>query len=289
MTNPFAKLSAAPVEAELPKPVSKPLPPSNAIMVFDCETVPDESRFPRPDFDPTATSCPGLDTKAFFGVVKTLAELTAYLAKNPLSRTQYDELLETERASEKPRSGAIEAITKTRDAANEAFDAWKKECSINPLKAKIVAFGWALGEAPVETMTATNDVEERAIVAKFYSLVATGRRRAGYNILGFDDLLVAMRGLILGVEPTIKLSRKKYGNSQALDLMGLLFPNSQAQKLKDVCAALQINVPAGLDMDGSKVFDLYHAGEMQKIADYVASDVCVERELMWRLLEVFQE
>ena len=284
-----SRISLDPKSTPAAPSLAKPVPANNAVMVFDFETVPDESRFPRPKFDPDATLVPDLQINGFFGIVKTVPELTAYLAKNPLSQEQYNALVSAENDSQKPRSGAIEALTKTRDAAIEAFDVWKKEASVNPFKARIVAFGFALGSHAVETMTATNDDEERAIVKKFYELIATGRRRAGYNILNFDDLLVTVRGMVLGVTPTVKLSRKKYGNSQALDLMQYLFPNGNAQKLKDVCAWLGITVPAGLDMDGSKVFDLYHAGQMEKIRDYVASDVCVERELMWRLLEVFSE
>lgn len=300
-SNPFAKLSAAPVDKSdvdsdavrfpVPPRAVKPLPPppSNAVMVFDFETVPDETRFPRPKFDPNATSVPGLGVDGFFGVCKTVADVSKYLERNQLSVEQYDALISAEKRSEKPRKGVFDALEDCKKTSLGAFDDWKKSCSVDPFKARIVAFGYALGSAQIETMTATNDDEERLIVAKFYELVANGRRRAGYNITNFDDLLVAVRGMILGVEPTVKLSRKKYGNNQSLDLMTLLFPNSSAEKLKDVCAALGINVPAGLEMDGSKVFDLYHAGEMQKIADYVASDVTVERELMWKLLEVFAE
>lgn len=289
--NPFAALSSEKltVPPKLPDQ-PKPLPiPANAVMVFDFETVPDESRFQRPKFDPTASSVPHLETEQFFTVCKTVSEITKYLSSNPLSVAQYDAMIAVEKRSEKPRKGVFEEIEECKAKVLSGFDEWKKECSVNPLKAKIVAFGWALGNSPVESMTATNDDEERAICEKFWLLVSTGRRRAGYNITGFDDTLVGIRSILLGVTPSLKLARKKYGNHQALDLMTLLFPNSSAQKLKDVCAALKIEVPVGLDMDGSKVFDLYHMGKMSEIAEYVKSDVTVERELMWKLTEAFAE
>lgn len=289
--NPFAALSVpkpvAVAESSV-EPVARPPAPANAIMVFDFETVPDESRFPRPKFDPSASSVPMLDVEQFFTVCKTVAEVGKYLSANPLSIEQYDGLIAVERRSEKPRKGVVDEIEVCKTKVLAVFDDWKKDCSTNPLKARIVAFGWALGTGDIESMIATNDDEERAICEKFWSLVATGRRRAGYNITGFDDALVGIRSLLLGVEPSLKLARKKYGNHQALDLMTLLFPNSTAQKLKDVCTALQIEVPAG-DIDGSKVFDLYHASKLDDIASYVRSDVKVERELMWRLQSVFAE
>lgn len=293
--NPFAILSRSANASGLPESptettvATKPPVPANAVMVYDFETVPDESRFPRPKLDPTASSVPTLDVEQFFTVCKTVTEISKYLAKNPLSTEQYDALLVVEQRAEKPRKGVFDEIESCKAAATSAFDDWKKDCSTNPLKARIVAFGWALGNGEIESMTATDDSEERLICEKFWSLVGTGRRRCGYNITGFDDMLIGIRSILLGVEPSMKLARKKYGNHQAIDLMTLLFPNSTAQKLKDVCVALGIVIPAGADMDGSKVFDLFSAGMMGEIAAYVRSDVSVERELMWRLQSVFSE
>lgn len=280
-TNPFAAI-ATKEDACTP-------PPANAVMVFDFETVPDESRFPRPKIDPTASSVKNLDVEQFFSACKTVADVSKYLAKNPLSSDQYNALAAFESRSEKPRKGVLEEIENQKASATLAFEEWKRDCSTNPLKAKIVAFGWAIGNSEIESMTAINDNEERAICEKFWSLVGSGRRRAGYNITGFDDALVGVRSILLGVDPTIRLIRKKYGNHQALDLMNLLFPNSSAQKLKDVCLCLKIPVPAGLEMDGSKVFDLFHEGKIAEVAAYVRSDVSIERELMWRLADVFAE
>ncbi len=289
--NPFAALSSAksaPQSVESPAEKPEPPPPANAVMVYDLETVPDESRFPRPEVNPEATTVPNLDIAGFFEVCKTIPQITSYLGHNPLSRQQYDDLLEIEQATEKPRKGVVDVICQARDNAVSAFETWKKDCSVNPLKCRIVAFGWAIGNSRVQSLLASDDDAEREILEKFWSLVATGRRRAGYNITGFDDAVIGIRSLLLGVSPTVKLTRKKYGNHQALDLMTLLFPNSTAQKLKDVCDCLRIVPPAG-DMDGSRVFELFDAGKLAEIAAYVESDVWIERELMWKLGEVFAE
>lgn len=261
--------------------------PANAIMVFDFETVPDESRFPPPKSDPNASTVPDLDLDQFFTICSTVADVSNYLKANRLSVEQYDRLYGIEKSG-KGRATVTRDIRAAKESAMSEFTDWVKECSTNPLKARIVAFGWALGNGPVESMIAENDDQERSICEKFWQLVRSGRRRAGYNITGFDDMLIGVRSLLLGVTPSIKLARKKYGNHQALDLMTLLFPNSSAQKLKEVCAALKIDVPAG-DMDGSKVFDLYREQKWGEIANYVESDVQVERELMWKLLDVFAE
>lgn len=277
--NPFADLQQKQQQRQADK----------SVMVFDFETVPDESRFPRPLFDPNATTVPSLDVSGFYSVCKTVVDITKYLSANPLSVEQYEQLRAIEANADKPRKGVLEELEACKTRSLAAFDEWKKECSVNPLKARIVAFGWSLGHGEIESMTAINDEQERLICEKFWDLVRSGRRRCGYNITGFDDTLVGVRSLLLGVTPTVKLIRKKFGNHQALDLMQLLFPNSAAQKLKDVCACLKIDVPAGLEMDGSKVFELFHAGRIDEIAAYVRSDVSVERELMWRLQEVFAE
>ncbi|MCP4506862.1 MAG: hypothetical protein GY826_10770, partial [Fuerstiella sp.] len=44
--------------------------------------------------------------------------------------------------------------------------------------------------------------------------------------------------------------------------------------------------PAG-EVDGSDVFDLYEAGNLKAIAEYVESDVFVERELYLLLADGF--
>lgn len=305
--NPFAALSVENVQAVESSPAI--IPTDRGMMFFDFETVPDESKWPRPsetdipkpEFDPYASDFESLDVAGFFKVNSTAAAVTATLKANKYSQTQLLDLRSFEQ-SQPGKSGNRSTVLKAIAAELEygdkivadwetefktAFDKWKKECSVNPIKARICAFGWAIGATgEVHRMTARSDDDERAICEKFWELVRNGRQRCGYNIFNFDDLLIGIRSLILGVTPSIKLQRKKFANDQAVDLMVRLFPSGNASKCKDVCYSLGIDIPAG-DMEGSQVFDLFEDGDMDAIGGYVASDVAVERELYFKLCEVF--
>lgn len=301
--NPFSALSS-PAAAASPKSVAS----SRGMMFFDFETVPDEEKwprpsedsFPKPEYDPLATDIESLDVAGVYKQHSTAANLVAFLKSTTLSQQQLLEIRDHEKAMPKGnRATVLKAIDASLDAGAEGLEkwetdlsdavaAWKKECSTNPFKAKICAFGWAIGTADEVSMTARTEQEEIAICEKFWELVANGRQRCGYNIFNFDDLLIAVRSLILGVAPSRPLQRKKFGNDQAVDLMVRLFPSGKAMKCKEVCRSLGIDPPAG-DMEGSQVFDLYEAGDMETIAAYVESDVYVEREMYFKVSEVFAD
>jgi predicted PolB exonuclease-like 3'-5' exonuclease len=89
--------------------------------------------------------------------------------------------------------------------------------------------------------------------------------------------------MLLGVESSQLISRKKFGDRASIDLMTVLFPSGQAQKLKEVCRMLGIVPPVGYEMSGDKVFDYVEAGRWQEVADYVESDAVIEFELYQRL------
>ena len=304
--NPFAALS---VDVEKTVEVKVANPTDRGMMFFDFETVPDESKwprpteaeFPKPEFDPYSSDFESLDAAAFFKANSTAAAVTAALKGSKYSQSQLLELQEYEKGQPGKsgnRSTVLKAISAELDYGDKvmaqweseflnAFGKWKKECSVNPIKARICAFGWGIGSTgEIQRMTARTDDDERLICEKFWELVRNGRQRCGYNIFNFDDLLIGIRSLILGVSPSIKLQRKKFANDQAVDLMVRLFPSGNASKCKDVCYSLGIEIPTG-DMEGSQVFDLFEAGDMEAIGDYVASDVHVERELYFKLCEVF--
>jgi hypothetical protein len=280
--DPFATLFEPQQPSEPPQEPTAKRPSATKLrkgtFVYDFETVPDESRFPRPV--PSAAEEKELDIGKTLG--GTIAAITEVI-ESGLSPEQGGGGGDAEKATAKPRKGVIDTITRALKAEADAFEMWKKQGSVNPFRAKIVAMGWVdsspQGVKP-KSMTARTEDEERAILQTFWKLVDTKTRRSGFNILGFDDLLAIVRSLILNVPPSRPLDRRKYGNREAIDMMVHLFPSGGSQPCKDVCGAMGIVPPAGEDMDGSKVFDLYEAGDMEAIATYVESDVVIELELL---------
>lgn len=258
--------------------------PSGSVFVFDLETVPDESRFPRPVKVEKVRrpDCPKFDCAKTVGM--TVPAITAQIPQ--LSEGQLRQLLEAESAKEKPRSGVQNAIQNqlAMDAADDheaAMAEWKK-LSFNPFGCRIVALGIRSAKHHV-TMLAKTDDEERELLRVLWQHIEKFRIRCGYNITAFDDAVLVMRSLLLGVDASERISRKKFGDKGSIDLMTALFPSGPAQKLKEVCKMIGIVPPAGYEMSGDKVFDLVEAGDWAGIAAYVESDAVIEFELYSRL------
>lgn len=274
--DPFADLDKEAEAASL----ETPEPSGGQMLFFDFETVPDESRFPVPS-DKTGEVVVAEVAAVLEGKVD---DVKKSLAVCPFE--QIDEFATKEEEREKPRKGVLDAIAAERKRRYSLRDNWVKEGSVNPLWCRIVAAGWAIDDGEIESMTATNDDEERELLRKFWSMLKSCAKRCGYNILNFDDTVLGFRSVLLGVPVPWTINRNKYRNAQAVDLMQLLFPSSKAQKCKDVAKACGIDVPAG-DFDGSQVYAAFKAGEIDQIGEYVRSDVHVERELYRKFRPIF--
>lgn len=260
--------------------------PAGGVFVFDLETVPDESRFPRPV---RVEKVKRADVPGFDAVVMatwTVPKIKEYIPR--LSEAQLQALLAVENAVKKPRSGVTDAIESqikldNADDFEIAMMEWKK-LSFNPFGCRIVALGIRSAKHHV-TILAKNDDEERDLLRVLWSHIAKFKIRCGYNITNFDDAVLVMRSMLLGVDATERISRKKFGDRASIDLMTCLFPAGPAQKLKEVCKMLGIVPPAGYEMSGDKVFDLTESGDWAGIAAYVESDAVIEFELYRRLSE----
>ena len=257
--------------------------PSGGVFVFDLETIPDESRFPRP-VRVEKVKRPSIACELSKIVTQTVPQVKSWIPK--LSEEQLNQLADLENGLKKPRTGVLDAIEEQKriDDADD-FEAsmaeWKK-LSFNPFGCRIVALGIRSTKHHV-TMVAKSDDEERELLRVLWKHIARFKTRCGYNITGFDDAVLVMRSMLLGVESSQLISRKKFGDRASIDLMTVLFPSGQAQKLKEVCRMLGIVPPAGYEMSGDKVFDYVEAGRWQEVADYVESDAVIEFELYQRL------
>jgi hypothetical protein len=259
--------------------------PAGGVFVFDLETVPDESRFPRP---PKVEKVKRPD--AAVDLEKLVAGTVPVIkAKIPiLSEAQLLKLADMEDATAKPRAGVRDAISQqlaidNADDHEAAMAEWKK-LSFNPFGCRIVALGIRSARHHV-TMLAKTEEEERDLLRVLWSHIQKFKTRCGYNITNFDDAVLVMRSMLLGVDASEKISRKKFGDRASYDLMTILFPAGPAQKLKEVCRMLGIVPPVGYEMSGDQVFDYVEAGRWQEVADYVASDAVIEFELYRRLSE----
>ena len=257
------------------------------ILFFDVETVPDETRFPRPKLPEPMTMGAALDA-ILANPKSTVDQIKEALSKNLIAQ-EIEKIEQAERSlSGKNRAGVIAACNAARGGGNPKFDAWKK-LALSPIGCRIVAFGWSIGRGPVRSFVATNDAEERLLLDAWWELVdGKDRQHCGFNTLAFDLGVLGFRSLILGVQPSKVLNRSKFSNRDAIDLYVRLFPGGSPGgcDCKSICRALGIEIPAG-NMDGSQVLGLWDAGDFEGIGSYVESDVTIERELFYRTIDIF--
>jgi hypothetical protein len=265
----------------------KPLPEASQIersswFVFDLETVPDETRSPKPEVRQPAPRPPVACDLADL-LTKPITHIRPMLAR--LAEPQLQELAAIETAG-KNRSTLLNAIADEVQLLTgcdmSAVEEWKK-LSFNPFGCRVVAVGVAQKNA-VFAEVARNIDEERVLLRKLWGFINTCPTRVGYNINAFDDAVIIARSIMLGLEePATPLDRRRFGNRQAIDLMTALFPAGQPMKLKELCRLLQIVPPAGYEMSGDKVLQYVEAGDYETVLNYVHSDAIIERELFSKL------
>jgi hypothetical protein len=106
----------------------------------------------------------------------------------------------------------------------------------------------------------------------------------GHNAGGFDLPFLWRRCIVRGVRPSFKLptpsSRegKDYG-----DTMTAWAGYRNTIGLDRLCRALGIPSPKATGIDGGQVFDLWQAGDLDRIARYNCADVAAVRAIWHRL------
>lgn len=280
---------------ELPRPaagVEMPTARRGGVLYFDLETAPDYDRLhqfgldalpePRPMTPPPQCPDPATVLK------KTLDDLE----KTLLDLNPFDEwlavLVDLEGKAAKPRAGvakAAKAVQSARAGTLEAEDARRKLLSVTPEYCRIVALGYAIDDSPTGAVLASGPQAEATILRSFWGMVEHVDQICGYNVLAFDLAVIAVRSILLGVEPTRQINLAPFGNRQVCDLMVQRFGKGRAMGLKPLARAYGIPVPAG-DTTGADVERLA-AENPQKLLEYVQSDVEITRALRQRWLGLF--
>lgn len=97
-------------------------------------------------------------------------------------------------------------------------------------------------------------------------------KTVGHNITGFDLPFIYKRSVINGVKPPpfLSLTPSKYSDS-VFDTMERWAGFNKFISLDELCDILGIDYDK--EVNGSMVYDLYKAGEIEKIKDYSSEDV----------------
>jgi hypothetical protein len=252
--------------------------------VYDLETVPDTTRFPKPEVrqPQDREPCGRASEELLKQPVNTIAQ---WLDKMSVAELQQMLAWETAGKNRTTLTDKIRAeLLLLTGTDSSGVDQWRKR-SFDPFSCRIVALGIATREYVWRAVAKTPE-EERKLLKIFWQHVALGKQRIGYNITAFDDRVIVARSMLLKPETgdtVIDLGRY---DKERLDLYTVLFGASRdSYKLKDLCEALNIVPEAGYEMRGDKVLDLVEADDWDGIAHYVQSDAKIERELYEKLAD----
>lgn len=110
----------------------------------------------------------------------------------------------------------------------------------------------------------------------------------GHNLIGFDLPFIFQRCLVhcISAKPLVDLS--EYRVRGIFDTMHHWWLGAKRNvSLDDVAWALGIESSKTAEVEGSKVYDLYHAGKLAAIREYNLNDVRVTRKVYERMVGCF--
>ena len=182
--------------------------------------------------------------------------------------------------------------------ANEAHERRKltHALGLHPLYCQIVCVGVALDEGEPRVVSNTNPVQLLQDLGQaLLDLSDESKMRSheqfrfvGHNIMAFDLPVLwaqsAVRNVAVPYLPNPH-TIKPWDTDKVLDTLTALKPAREQMKgysLADMCRLL--GVPdLNPDMDGSMVWDMFQAGQMDQLAEYCGRDVVMVRNLASRI------
>ena len=154
-------------------------------------------------------------------------------------------------------------------------DAYRKT-SFDGSKGQICSIAWKVDGCEVDSI-ATNVTNEKGMIEVFFNTVKADCQDRppyfiGQYIGGFDLKFIFHRAIILGVKPPFKIPFDgRHGSSfYCTQAAWAGFGGRMSQD--NLCKALGIEGKPD-DIDGSKVWDFYKAGKIDRIEEYNRYDV----------------
>ena len=110
----------------------------------------------------------------------------------------------------------------------------------------------------------------------------------GHNVIGFDLPFIFQRCLINDICVPSLVNLGEYHVRGVFDTMHRWWSGAKKNvSLDDIAWALGIESSKTAAVEGSKVFDLYHAGRLAEIREYNLNDVRVTRKVYERMVACF--
>ena len=161
----------------------------------------------------------------------------------------------------------------TKDSQHEADEPTIiKRLSLSALTARILCIGYSIEpppEAPVDILHG----DETEILRNFWRLATDVSLFVGHNILDFDLRFIYQRSIINQIKPSREIPLSRFRSSPVFDTMHE-WSKWGRDFVKLDALAKSLNIPSPKeDLDGSKVFEYYQAGNLSDIHEYCKRDV----------------
>jgi 3'-5' exonuclease len=123
----------------------------------------------------------------------------------------------------------------------------------------------------------TDEAEVLHLAFEYISTLPDHLCYIGHNLCGFDLPFIRQRAIVNRRRPPFSLRRawtaKPWDTDRAADTMAMWSSDRDSRiSLDRLCRLLGIPSPKADGMDGSQVWPLFQAGELQKISDYCLAD-----------------
>jgi len=110
----------------------------------------------------------------------------------------------------------------------------------------------------------------------------------GHNVVGFDLPFIFQRCLIHNIKSRPFVDLRDFHVRGVFDTMHHWWLGAKRHvSLDDIAWAMGFESSKTAEVEGSKVFDLYHAGRLAEIRQYNLNDVRVTRKVYERMVECF--
>lgn len=131
--------------------------------------------------------------------------------------------------------------------------------------------------------------DERQMLTEFWEMMIKFRpnvdRVVGHNLFDFDLKFIYKRSVVNGIKPTCELSFARYRNQPLFDTMCEWERWGYGSKisLDRLARVLSLQTSKTDGMDGSRVAEIFAAGEHKVIRDYCLRDVELTRSIYRRM------
>ena len=140
--------------------------------------------------------------------------------------------------------------------------------------------------------TEGNEEPEKQVLRAFLALMKDFDPEVdelvGHNLIGFDLPFIFQRCLVHSIPARPLVNLAGYQVQGVFDTMHHWWLGAKRHvSLDDIAWALGMESSKTADVEGSKVFDLYHAGRLKEIREYNLNDVRLTRRVYERILQCF--